>query len=61
MYYFHFFYPDFHVALPKKPNPGNTTALYQYKSGGAGAAGPKLPDRPNPLESGFHAYHIFVI
>ena len=32
----------------------------QY-AGGAGAAGPWLPARPNAPESGFHAYHTFAI
>ena len=25
MYYFHFFFLDFHVKLPKRPDPGNTS------------------------------------
>ena len=33
----------------------------QSYAGGADAACPRLPTRPNPLESGFHAYITFAI
>ena len=35
--------------------------IYCQYAGGAGAAGPWLPARQNPRESGFHAHHTFAI